>query len=402
MNEPSRVHDEKRRRNPSLRFAIPILALLVVQAASACHPSTASSSGRGLVVKNPVGNRPTFFDFGDLQYGQHVEHVFEVENTDPDPVTIADMLPSCGCTAARIVYTDAAGNEVMGSIAPGQKVITLPPGTVAHLSMTVDTTHVETMNIDKLTQVRLRSDSKNTPYLTLEMHLVVRRTFRSVPDRIDLGESPQSSPKSGRADLTPELATARARIRAIEKIEGPFDATVDKTEINGVDLWVLAASPKPELPIGPVHGRVTLSTTRDDGTGEGLPFSVPLSAQIARDVVVRPFLFALRSSSPADDSKPSETLSAEAELAALIPGERVLVRSVSAKGSGADALRFESSAVQPEASGRSANWRIVVRAPASLAAKEAGGIVAIELDHPRVPRIEVPYTLPSVAPKHKP
>jgi hypothetical protein len=346
----------------------------------------APASIGGLVVRNPVGTRPTFFDFGDLAYGQHVEHVFQIENTDSDPVTIHDILPSCGCTVARIAYTDAAGNEVPGSITPGEKVITLPPRAVAHLSVTVDTTHVETMNIDKLTQVRLRSDSKHTPYVTLEMHLVVRRTFRSVPDRIELGESPQSNGKSGRADITPELHTSHARIRAIEKIDGPFEATVDATSVSGVEVWILVATAKNDLPIGPANGRITMSTTRDDGTGEGPPFSVPVSAQITADVVLHPMLFALKG------TKQDPELKAEVELVALVPGERVAVRKATAKGTGSDALKLDWTAQDPDERGRSSKWTIALRTRPEAKVLAFSGTISIELDHPRVAKIDVPYS----------
>jgi hypothetical protein len=397
-----RAIERRGRRKPGIAIAA---LLLLAPSFVACRPSSAPASadaparGQGLVIKNPVGNRPTFFDFGELQFGQHVEHVFQVENTEPDPVTIHDMLPSCGCTIARIAYTDSSGNEVAGSIAPGAKVITLPPGAIARLSMTVDTTHVETMNIDKLAQVRLRSDSKVTPYLTLEMHLVVRRTFRSAPDRIDLGESPRSLAKSGRADITPDLGTSRARIVAVEKIDGPFEASVDTTTVNDVEVAILSVTPRADLPIGPVHGSVTLSTTRDDGTGAGLPFKVPVSAQITADVVVHPALFALHAAPHTDGAARDESLTAEIELVALVPGERVNVRSTKATGSGAELVRVETTPENPDQHGRASVWKILLRAPEHSDPAHFGGSVTIELDHPRVPRIDVPYTATSSAPK---
>jgi hypothetical protein len=354
------------------------------------------------VIKNPVGNRPTFFDFGDLQYGQHVEHVFQIENTEPEPVTIHDMLPSCGCTIARIAYTDRAGNDVAGSIAPGANVITLPPGSIARLSMTVDTTHVETMNIDKLAQVRLRSDSKTTPYLTLEMHLVVRRTFRAVPDRIDIGESPQSLGKSGRTDITPALRTSNAKIRAIEKIDGPFEATIDATTVESDEVWILVATPRAGLPIGPANGRITLSTTSDDGTGQGLPFSVPVSAQITSDVVLHPALFALRTPPAASDSARALGSIAEVELVDLVPGERVIVRSATASGAGAELVHVEATPKDPDDRGRATSWTIRAHGPAGLDPEHVAGSITIELDHPRVPRLVAPYSVQSSARREHP
>jgi hypothetical protein len=344
------------------------------------------TQGQGLVIENPVGNRRTFFDFGDVAFGREIKHVFQIRNADLDPVTIHDILPSCGCTVARITYEDAGGKEVMGSIAPGERVITLPPGVLAHLTLSVDTTHVETMNRDKLTQVRVRSDSKNTPYLTLEMHLVVRRSFRSVPDRIELSESPRSAGKSGRADITVEEAKSQAQIRGIASIEGPFDATVDPTTVSGVEVWILVATPKPDLPLGPARGRVTLATTRDDGTGEGPPFSVSLSAQITEDVVLHPAVLTLKR------PKPDEALSARTELEALIPGQRVKVLGTKVEGLGAEALHVELAPTDPDVHGRASLWEIRLRAAPDTQVPTFAGHLTIELDHPRVPKLEVRYS----------
>lgn len=375
-------------RQGAARVCWVIVALCFVLPSIACQPPTEASAPppvQGLVIKNPVGDRPTFFDLGEVAFGEQVKHVFQIQNCDPVPVTINDMLPSCGCTVARISYQDAAGQDVVGSIAPGARVIVLPPGVVAHLTLSVDTTHVETMNRDKLTQVRLRTDSKNTPYLTLEMHLLVRRAFRSVPDRIELGESPRSSGKSGRADITVEDRTSSARIRAVESIEGPFEATVDATTVSGIELWILVVTPKPDLPLGPVRGRVALSTTRDDGTGDGPPFLVSVSAQITADVVLHPPLFALKS------SRTGPEFGALVELAALVPGQRVKVRGTKLEGVGADVLRVECTPVDADDQGRASTWRIALQAPPDSKGQTFSGKVTIELDHPGLPKLEAPY-----------
>jgi hypothetical protein len=218
------------------------------------------------------------------------------------------------------------------------------------------------------------------------MHLLVRRAFRSVPERIDLGETPQSYGKSGRADITVEEPASQAKIRGILSVEGPFTATVDSTTIQGAEVFILAVSVKPNLPIGPAYGRVTMTTTKDDGSGEGAPFYVPLSAQIAPEVVVRPALFPLKS------AKSGEDLVARAELAALVPGERVHVKGTSAKGVGAESLKIECTPTAPDEQGRATQWQVVVSAPPNAKEKAFAGTVTIELDHPRVPKIDVSYS----------
>ena len=38
------------------------------------------------------------FDFGDIQTGDVVEHVFSFENTGMEPLIISDVRTTCGCT----------------------------------------------------------------------------------------------------------------------------------------------------------------------------------------------------------------------------------------------------------------------------------------------------------------
>jgi hypothetical protein len=78
-----------------------LVLLLVAVVAAACRKAAEPA---GLSVRNPVGNRPTFYDFGTVPYGPPVEHVFEIENGGAAPVTIRDLLPSCSCTSTRISF----------------------------------------------------------------------------------------------------------------------------------------------------------------------------------------------------------------------------------------------------------------------------------------------------------
>jgi hypothetical protein len=87
-------------------------------------------------------------------------------------------------------------------------VITLPPGSTAELAVRVDTEHVQALNVDKLASVRIRSDSAATPFLTLEVHLVVDRVMRAVPSGIELGQTPQSVGRSGRTDVVNDVPGA--------------------------------------------------------------------------------------------------------------------------------------------------------------------------------------------------
>jgi hypothetical protein len=371
-----------------------VTSAAVVLALAACRRSEPSAavlipSTGGLVVANPFGDRPAYFDLGKLSYGQKGEHVFKLRNADSVPIEVHDLQASCSCATPRISYTDGKGELVRGDSASRDSVIRIPPGVVADLAVTLDTEQVHGLNRDQLATVRLRCDSKATPFLMFEIHVLVERTMRAVPGEIDLGQMPQSAGKSGRSDVSTELAGARTRVTGLESVEGPFTATVDETSVRGEPVWVVVATAKPGLALGPVSGRVVLGTTGEDGSGKGPPFLLTVRAQVSPDVVARPPVCLFGAIERAKGA------SREVELAALVPGERVRVlgtRIESVPEAAARDVSAEAAPVEPADDGRAAVWKVVVRAGSGIADAAFSGTITIALDHPRVPEIRVPFS----------
>ena len=342
-----------------------------------------------LVVVNPVGDRPTFFDFGRVPYGPPVEHVFRIRNDGTAPVVIRDVLPSCGCTSAKISYVAKDGSLVQGDMTSRERVIALPAGAVCDLAVKLDTTRVERMNLDKLTQVRLRSDSSATPFLTFESHVVVARAMIAVPASIDLGATPRSAGKSGRADVMVDDLRTGYRVLGVESVEGPFTATLDATTVANVPTWIVVASAKPGLPFGPVSGAVYLSISGEGGDGTSPTFKLPVSAQIVEDVVARPPVLSLGAIARGTAGDVA------GEIVALVPGERVRVtgtKVVAQPESVATALRAEAEPVDPDENGRAITWKIRLHAAESLAEAQFSGTLVVAVEHPTVATVRVPFS----------
>lgn len=45
---------------------------------------------------------PSFFDFGEIEYGQIVEHIFKVKNSGKEILEIKRVATSCACTTAEM------------------------------------------------------------------------------------------------------------------------------------------------------------------------------------------------------------------------------------------------------------------------------------------------------------
>ena len=81
--------------------------LIAVLAVTSCKSSTESSSenteslpATAGLGKGVLTFEEEHFDFGEIKEGEVVSHVFKFKNTGSDPVDIAAVNVSCGCTVA--------------------------------------------------------------------------------------------------------------------------------------------------------------------------------------------------------------------------------------------------------------------------------------------------------------
>lgn len=340
----------------------------------------------GLVVQNPFADRPTYFDFDRVPYGAQPRHAFRIKNDEGRALTIHDLLESCGCLRATVQYKDANGELVVGSRARSGPVLVVPAGQEFELVCAIDTSFVEHMNLDKLTQVRMRSDSPRAPYLTFELHLVVERIFRAVPLVADLGRIPQHAGKSLRSDVSTESPRSPAKITGVASIEGPFTATADATHIGEEPLWIVVVNAPPGLPLGPVRGKVRLASTSADGSGTGPPFDLEVRGTVVEDVVASPGVLAF-------GSYPVGTLrTCKIELEALAPEQTFRVGHITVRGDHADKLSLEKRAIAPRENGAARVWEIVLTAPTDVPFGTFAGVVELGTDHADTPTVRVPYS----------
>jgi len=368
-------------------FALLALALL----SSACHEETSKAApapsgpllpnyiDHGLVILDPNPQRPNYWDFDLVPYGEQPKHVFKLKNLDDATVTLHNMQPSCGCVVPTL--TSPGQPLVRGLLAEDAPPFRLAPGAEAALEIAIDTTQVERMNLDKLVYVRIVSDSPSTPFFTVEAHLKVTREFLCSPGLIDLGEVPQSYGKRASGTVMTDLPTSQATILGVARVEGPFKVTVDATEIAGRRAWTLVVDAQEDVPLGIARGKVVLATSGADGTGSGPPFEVALNAQVLPRIVARPAQVRL--------SLVKDSVSVAVEC--LVPGEKVAIKQVRFEGAGADFVG-ELYPENPE-EGRAVKWKVVLRLTAKGATGGFTRTAVIELDDPKIPELRVPVTV---------
>lgn len=339
----------------------------------------------GFTITNPTASRPYFHDFKRVLYGEKLRHMFVLRNDDGRALTVNDMIASCGCTSGRLSFTDADGEHVLTARALKPTPLVVPAGATVELEITIDTTQVEHVNVDKLSQLRLRCDSPTNPYLTFEMHLLVARPFRSVPAKIEFGEVPQSTGKVARTDISTEMKGDLSRIDRILSVEGTFTAELQATQIAGERVWILSVTAPPGLPLGPVTGSVTMSTFQPDGTAGGV-FEVPILAQVTTDVVAHPGVLQMPNLPSGAGGE------VQAEILALVPAARPRVVSVEVKGDDVAHITAETRPNRDDDGGRAALHALFLRIDKARASGPFHGTIVITFDPPDTPPLSVPFS----------
>ena len=381
-------------------FALPLLCLFFA-ALPACGGSAAAvpTGGMGLVVvpADPAqrgiapeelearGVRSYFHDFGRVRLGETVQHVFQVENTDPRPVTITRMQASCGCTTPTIRYADKAGQEVRGRTAGrAGPVITIPPGTVADLAFRIDTNDSEKLshNTDKLYTVQVATDSPNRGYLRLEAHIVIERAFQATPQPLELGRIPRGGGATGKVGII-AVGTVDAKLVRVGELPPGVRAELIAEPLNGMTTWNVEITLEPPLEPGPVLRRFDLMTEDAEGLPY-YPFPLEVRAFVVEDVDWSPQRFLMRNAATAE--KPLE---AAVEIYSLLSGERLKVTGARLEGQGTQALEIAFEPNEADANGRSEKWTLTLRTRQPFGDEVVRGKAVVELDGREPAEIEL-------------
>jgi len=364
--------------------------------------SAATAQGQGLVIvvdpqntteKAPMRSdgtyelRPNFHDFGSVPDGETPSYVFRLRNTDPVPVAVKKLKPSCGCTVPSLRYLDDEGQLVhgLGHTVADRPHIVVPPGKVLEVEVQIDTREIKTKNADKLNTVTISTDSPNSYYLQLETHILVEAPFNVVPMTLDMGRIPRSAGGEGRVDLVPAAGFYGWRASGI--LEQPDDLFCELSHENvlGNDKWTLTSRFAAGVSPGRQLREVVVATrTADDGPGPNV--KVPILAMVVDDIQFEPARFVFRAEPRQRFTVRMRSLLAGhryAVVGALLPEEHRELLEVSYKGEDEDS------------DDRSATWLVSLMLPEIGEALDypLRGKLLLQLDDPQHPEVEVGYVI---------
>jgi hypothetical protein len=336
-------------KSNAISMALCLSALLI---SSACSDEVPKVS-EGLVIQSPGSERPYFHDFGVIQDGTRPTHTFRLLNTEETPVTLIDLLPSCSCAVPAIRSVSASGVITRGSTRNVGPACIVPPGGILEIEVAMDTQHIRRKNADRLSTIRLRTNSAVTPFHTLELHVIVEQLVQATPWEINLGEIPTSAGGTRHTIVVPSSLTIEVEVTSTRVIsgEGLNASFQEEEELLGRKSWRVNAELSPGLKLGPWNGSIAISIsapTKDPPTRE---LVVPIRARVVEDVTLRPRRAFLMQ---------SNTAGVEFTVQALIPGARVTVTSAKLSECPEGIFSTSVTPVRPDAKGRSEKWNIRV------------------------------------------
>lgn len=343
--------------------------------------------GYGLTVLNPQNSdRPFYHDFGEIPFGDEAECVLEVQNQEDVPLTIRSITPACGCTAPAVRWTDANGQVQDRKMRPDAKAIVLPPKAKAELRLKVDTHQIHQRNTVKLVNVRILTDSRQNPHITLELNMNAVEAMNIVPVRgLNLGQVPRNGGAAGKVEVVDAEPGSGHRVTGVLDPPAELQVSIEEREFGGASVFEVHVRLMPPLAVGLYRSEVVLATTGPGGEGEGRPIHVPITAQIGEDLIVSPasLQFAL--------VKAGQGGRIQAQLQARIGGAQVRVVDSRIEGTGSEHLKLHHKALDPGPGGRAEAVNLFLELDPSAPAGEFGGQIVLELDDPETPELRIPY-----------
>ncbi len=239
-----------------------IVALVFLVSASASSTTRASWADRLFTEQK--------HDFGPVPRGARLRHVFRINNTLAEPITILDVHASCGCTTGR---------ASQAPIAPGQ-------------SATVDA-EMDTKNFvgKKATTlyVTLVNASGREAEVRLGVSTVILSDIVLNPGTIDFG----SVAKGQGAEQTltiDRIGMPDWKVNRMISTSRVLDASLVETARDGATVaYLLKVSLKPGTPAGTVRDEIQLLTNDPETPA----FPIQVTGAVRGDVSASPSVLAL-------------------------------------------------------------------------------------------------------------
>jgi hypothetical protein len=205
------------------------------------------------------------YDFGEVEAGEEIEHTFVFENTGDDPLSIEEVLTSCGCTGALVTERE------------------VPPGGTGEVRATFHTKGFQGVVRKGLT-VECNDPENSLVRLTIGGNVVSEVTVE--PRYLDWGViRPGDSPRPKKLSIR----FLKGRGLRLEKIQSESPSVVLTKKSEDENRPVYSVGLAKNLPTGRFTGRITIQSN-----SERVPeVHVPFQGQVKGNVEVIPQILSL-------------------------------------------------------------------------------------------------------------
>jgi len=208
-----------------------------------------------VVLPEPV------WDFGTVEQGQKVEHVFRLSNRGSGVLRIDHVKSSCGCTVAVVSARDVApGGD-------GRVTVTLDTGRMAGRTSKVVTVY---------------TSDPDAAVVSLALTGQVLADLLATPNALYLGKVRRGEPVSREVLVTPGRQDESSVVTAVEHSNPALHASLD-ARADGAGQRIVVTLDR-DTPLGRFNDTLTLRTT----SRRTPVITVPVFGSIDGDVIVLP------------------------------------------------------------------------------------------------------------------
>lgn len=206
--------------------------LVVLLLLGSFAPARAADPQPRLLVEHPV------YDFGQVEQGTSVEHVFKLRNGGDGPLRVEHVKSTCACTVGAVLGRD------------------VPPGGETWVTLQLDTGELAGPTAKTIT---VYSNDPDHPVSGLSVQGVVLADLVVDPPLVYLGRVEAGQRASHTVEVRPGRPDGTTRATAVRApsflrarlTPDPADAARQLLEVGVA----------PDAPVGPISGEVVLETT---------------------------------------------------------------------------------------------------------------------------------------------
>jgi hypothetical protein len=209
-----------------------------------------------------IAFKETVFDFGKVEQGDQVNHLFRFTNQGGRDLRIESVKTSCGCTAAVI------SSEVT------------TPGSEGTISATFDTSKFFG---EKVKQVTVHSNDPVNPVVTLTLQGEIAVEVEVNPAQLYLGKVRRGASATHVIELLHD-ASKPISITNVAADSPLVSVQTEELEKSGKKGKKLIVTLKKDAPLGRVSTEINVTTTSQKRPS----LSIPVFGQVEGDLVVTP------------------------------------------------------------------------------------------------------------------